>query len=88
MPYQVHHARETDLGIMTWNFNEFCAPEVIEPHRLCGHFALAEIPLPNNHKAWATISLDHVSLKAELLTFLIYVSPSAVDTGARRRQLR
>ena len=61
MCLSLDRARETDLGIGTWNFNEFSEPEIIKPHRLCGHFALAEIPLPNKRRAWATVSLDHVS---------------------------
>ncbi|ETW78268.1 hypothetical protein HETIRDRAFT_120128 [Heterobasidion irregulare TC 32-1] len=50
---------ETDLGIRTWNFNKFSEPEIIEPHWLCGHSALTEIPLPDKRRVWATISLDH-----------------------------
>ena len=44
-----------------WNFDTFFEPEIIEPQRLCGLFALAEIPLPDDHRGWVTISLDHVS---------------------------
>ncbi|ETW81179.1 hypothetical protein HETIRDRAFT_419088 [Heterobasidion irregulare TC 32-1] len=60
---------ETDLGIRTWNFNEFSKPEIIKPHRLCRHFALTEIPFPSKHKVWAIILLDHLTQEPEDFDF-------------------
>lgn len=53
--------RHMDLGIFTWKFNEFLEPEIISISRLCGLFALADVPLRGQDRAWVTISLDHVS---------------------------
>ncbi|ETW86493.1 hypothetical protein HETIRDRAFT_244608, partial [Heterobasidion irregulare TC 32-1] len=52
--------RQTDLRILTWNFNKFLDPEVIELHCLCRVFALAEIPPHNHGHVWVTILLDHI----------------------------
>ncbi|ETW82453.1 hypothetical protein HETIRDRAFT_314810 [Heterobasidion irregulare TC 32-1] len=60
---------QTDLGNLTWNFNKFLDPEVIELHHLCRVFALAEIPLRDHGHVWVTISLDHLTQEPDALGY-------------------
>ncbi|ETW81177.1 hypothetical protein HETIRDRAFT_116183 [Heterobasidion irregulare TC 32-1] len=58
--------QDNDLGIGIWNFNTFSEPEIIEAQCLCGLFALAEISLPDDHRGWVTISLNHLTQEPEV----------------------
>ena len=82
-------ASQRDLGIQTWNYNTFSEPEVVPLRRLCGLFALAEVPLHHDGRAWVTISLDHVSVPF-FLVICFTRDHSLVNTGTRdvRRRFR